>query len=82
MGELTCWVIINDRVFHKKGVPRLTEHDGITGAPMVKLSRGPACLKSGPGSNGNRFLICMRRVPKKCKQSVLKLVSSISSIGV
>jgi len=27
----------------------LTEHDDFTGAPMVKLARGPACLKSGPG---------------------------------
>jgi len=29
----------------------LTEHDDVTGAPMVKLARCPACLKSGPGAN-------------------------------
>jgi len=27
----------------------LTEDDDVTGAPMVKLARGPAYLKSGPG---------------------------------
>jgi len=47
---MTFWVIINAlRVFLKKGVPRLIKHDDVTGPPMVKIVRGPACLKSGPG---------------------------------
>jgi len=29
----------------------LTEHDDVTGASMVKISRSPDCLKSGPGFN-------------------------------
>jgi len=47
------------RAFHKKGVPRLTEHDDVTGAPVVKLARGPACLKSGPVSISSQDLLKM-----------------------
>jgi len=30
----------------EKGVPQLTEHDDVSGAPMVELARGPAFNQS------------------------------------